>query len=462
MNQLATCRVSSFPPVGAGAWGRSPRWSAACPISKPFGRMTSHTSKGGIKAQQTFQIDHSLPDLSPKTLVDLHYSEARETWEKLSKIKRPDVPIRHSGPQGQVEPFTIIDDPSAWYAEQYQDPESYTYRFSSAEIAELESAIQYAESLSIPQEGNLLLIQNKVPTKEEFPLPTLGPVLERIREEVRVGRGFALLRGLPVDRWTRRQAVVAYWGIALYWGNVRSQNKKGHIIGHVKNINHDVLNPLTRVYATTLAQPFHIDGADIVGLMCLKTAREGGLSSWASSITAHNEMLRLGRRDLVECLALRDVWYVDRKGEVPEGAAEYFESPIFNYHDGYLSVSFSATYYELSQRHPQIPRLTDEQKEAIRVFTALVSSDLLRLDLFLEPGDLQLVYNHNLVHTRSAFTDFEDVDQRRHMVRLWVSPLEDRPLPDAYLPWDPDGKLRPGFRGGVHVSKSLTVPLEAE
>jgi alpha-ketoglutarate-dependent taurine dioxygenase len=72
-----------------------------------------------------------------------------------------------------------------------------------------------------------------------------------------------------------------------------------------------------------------------------------------------------------------------------------------------LSVAFSATYYELSQRHPEVPRLTEDQKEAIRVFSALVNSDRLRLDLSLEPGDIQLVYNHNMVHTRSAFTDHE-------------------------------------------------------
>eukprot|EP00884_Botryococcus_braunii_P012120 jgi/Botrbrau1/20909/Bobra.0135s0040.1 len=415
-----------------------------------------------MEVQQVVHFDKILPDLSPKALVDLHYLEARETWEKLKNQKLPEVPVRHSGPQGQVTPYTIIEDPSAWYAEQYQDPESYTYRLSSAQITELESAIQHAESLGIPQEGNLLLIQDKVPTKKEFPLPTLGPVLQGLREEVRVGRGFALLRGLPVDRWTRRQVVIAYWGMALYWGNVLSQNAKGHIVGHVKNIGHDVRNPKTRIYATTLAQPFHIDPADIVGLLCLKTAREGGLSSWASSITAHNEMLRLGRRDLVECLALRDVWYVDRKGEVPQGEKEFFECPILNYHEGFLSVAFYATYYELAQRHVEVPRLTETQKEALRVFSALVGSDRLRLDLSLQPGDLQLLCNHNLVHTRSAFTDYEDIDQKRHMLRLWVAPLEDRPLPNVYLPWSCSGRLTPGVRGGKSVGDALTVPLEAE
>lgn len=70
-------------------------------------------------------------------------------------------------------------------------------------------------------------------------------------------------------------------------------------------------------------------------------------------------------------------------------------------------MAYAATYYEVAQRHPEVPRLTEQQKEAMRVFNALLGSDKLRLDLELEPGDVQLIYNHNLVHTRSSYTDHE-------------------------------------------------------
>eukprot|EP00884_Botryococcus_braunii_P013847 jgi/Botrbrau1/22463/Bobra.0091s0065.1 len=402
------------------------------------------------------------PDLSTEGLVKAFHVEAEAKWKELEKDTKPDAPVKHSGPQGHVEPFTIIDDPAAWYAEQYKDPETYAFYFSDADIAEIEAAIEHAESLNIEQQGNLLLIQDKVPTQKEFPLPTLGPKLEAIIEEVRAGRGFALLRGLPVDRWTRRQVLIAYWGLALYWGNIVSQNAKGHIIGHVKNIATNPNDLNTRPYTTSQGQAPHVDGSDVVGLLCLKQAKEGGLSSWASSITAHNEILRRGRRDLAEVLAQRGVWFFDRKGEIPPGEEPYLEQPIFNYHEGYLSVAFISKIYELSQRHADLPRLTDKQREATAVFGALVNSDLLRLDLNLSPGDIQLVYNHNLVHTRSGFTDDEDVNNRRHLLRLWLSPRVDRPLPDVYKWSGPNSSVKPGFRGGIEVHTSLTVPLEAE
>lgn len=64
-------------------------------------------------------------------------------------------------------------------------------------------------------------------------------------------------------------------------------------------------------------------------LLCLHNAKEGGLSGWSSSISVHNEIVRR-RPDLARVLA--GPWYMDRKGEVPQGKLGYFELPVFNYH----------------------------------------------------------------------------------------------------------------------------------
>jgi hypothetical protein len=71
-------------------------------------------------------------------------------------------------------------------------------------------------------------------TQKDFPLPTLGPKLLAIRDELVSGRGFYLIKGLPVQKWTREEAILAYWGLGTYWGHAVSQNGKGHLIGHVK------------------------------------------------------------------------------------------------------------------------------------------------------------------------------------------------------------------------------------
>lgn len=51
---------------------------------------------------------------------------------------------------------------------------------------------------------------------------------------MRIKLTLSAYRGVPVQRYTRQQSVIAYWGMGLYWGRALSQNKKGHLLGHVK------------------------------------------------------------------------------------------------------------------------------------------------------------------------------------------------------------------------------------
>ncbi|KIZ05655.1 hypothetical protein MNEG_2302 [Monoraphidium neglectum] len=356
--------------------------------------------------------------------------------------------------QGSVEPFTLVEGPEAWYAKDYRGRSDWVTVLSPTHIAELDAAVQ-----GILRSGIDLRSQLHKVTREQFPLPTLGPVLDGVREEVRAGRGFALIRNFPVERYTRAEAIVGYWGLGLYWGKAVSNNKAGHMIGHIKDIGHDPNNPLTRLYATNAAQPYHNDSADIVSLLCLKAARSGGLSSFASSITVHNEILKR-RPDLARVFA--GDWYFDRKGEVPPGKKPFFAIPVFNYHEGYLSVNYSDNYYLLSQRHAEVPRLTKAHYEAMELFNQLARSDELRQDHMLQPGEIELLSNHTQLHTRAAFEDYDDVDQRRHLLRLWLAPAVDRPLPESYKEIY-GGSVEVGNRGGIHVEGTEEhISLEAE
>lgn len=95
------------------------------------------------------------------------------------------------------------------------------------------------------------------------------------------------------------------------------------------------------------------------------------------------------------------------------------------------------------------------------MFNAVAGSDDVRMDYYLQPGDIQLLNNTTQQHRRSSFVDYEDVDKRRHLLRLWVSPTDNRPLPEEYAElWN---NTVPGERGGINVEgQKLTVPLEAE
>lgn len=345
----------------------------------------------------------------------------------------------------------ILDSPAAWTAgEMTQHPERWTYNLSPEDITELKAATDAALASGKP----LHTI-----TKEEFHLPTLGPKLDAIRKEVSFGRGFAIIKTIPVKEWSRAETVAAYWGIGLHWGPTKSNNKKGHLIGHIKDIGHDPSKPETRLYATSAPQPYHNDATDLVALLCLHNAKEGGVSHFSSSISVHNAIVRT-RPDLAE--VLKGPWFFDRKGEIPPGKKPFFEIPVFNYHKGYLSINYSDNYYFLSQRHEEVPRLTPAHLEAIRVFNDLASSDELRMDYVLQPGDIQLLSNHTCLHSRSGFVDFDEPEKKRHLLRLWISPEDERPLPAVYEELY-GGTVEPGKRGGIICSDTvLHIPLEAE
>ncbi|WIA22176.1 hypothetical protein OEZ85_004510 [Tetradesmus obliquus] len=400
---------------------------------------------------------------------DISYDQAAGP---LPAITPPELPpqVRDSSQlkvtrQGSVEPYTLVEGPEAWYGRDYQhNIDQWAITLSETHIAELDAAIERVlANKTITQEGNYLHLINSV-TKEDFPLETLGPILKEVQQEVLRGRGFALLRGLPVERWSRQQTLIAYWGIGLHWGNLRRQNEKAHLIGHVKDVGVDSKhqNPTTRIYLTSVAQPWHVDGTDVVGLLCLKTAKAGGKSSLASSVTIHNELLK---RDAEIVKTLAGTWYMDRKNEVPEGKLPYYVLPVVHYHQGYLATSFNDTYYQLAAtpgRHPGVPPLTDAQVKALAAYREV--ADSVALDFWLQPGDLQLVHNHTQVHNRSAYEDYEDVDQRRHLLRLWIAPsAEDGafPLHDSFAElWH---STQPGNRGGIYIEGyTETIPLEAE
>jgi len=336
-----------------------------------------------------------------------------------------------------------------------KENEEWIYHLSEHDLAELEIATKAA--LQATSGGALL---HHLTSASDFPLPTLGPTLDKIRKDVSFGRGFALVKGIPVGRWSRKETVTAYYGIGLHWGNPKSNNKKGHLVGHIKDIGHDPDKPDTRLYATAAPQPYHNDAADLVALLCLHNAKEGGTSHWSSSISVHNAIVTSHRPCLGEVLA--GAWYFDRKGEIPAGKKPFFEIPVFNYHAGTLSINYSENYFILSQRHEEVPRLTEVHHEAMRVFSALAEDDEFRMDYMLQPGDIQLLSNHTCLHARDGFVDHEDPEKRRHLLRLWLAPEDERSLPEVYEDIL-GGSVEPGKRGGIVCEDTeLHVPLEAE
>jgi hypothetical protein len=332
----------------------------------------------------------------------------------------------------------LVTGPSAWTGGDMRGREAeWTYRLSATEAGEIEAATSAIRARGL----DLASIR-----RGDFPLPTLGPVLERLRAEVLDGRGFVLLRGMPVEDRPIEHSAAAYWGVGTWFGSARSQNAKGHLLGHVYDLGQGLsaTNPNLRSYATAEGQNYHIDRCDVVALLCLRRAKSGGQSAIVSSMTLHNVMAER-RPDLLE--RLYQPFPVDRRGEVPPGKEPFYDAPVFNQHAGLVSVLYSRLHLGSSQRFPDARRLTDADFEALAMLADLAADPDLRLDMSFMPGDIQFLHNHTILHARSAYEDWPDEHRKRHLLRLWLAPPEARALPPVFA--ECYGGLTPGDRGGI-------------
>jgi hypothetical protein len=248
-------------------------------------------------------------------------------------------------------------------------------------------------------------------------------------------------------------------GIGSHFGAPRSQNAKGHLLGHVKDLGLDVSDPRVRYYQTRRKLEYHTDSVDIVGLLCLKTAKAGGESFIASSMTVYNEILAR-RPDLLP--ALFEPFATDRRGEVPEGMQPWFDMPVFHWHAGRLSCIYVRQYIESArQLFPQARRLSRAQVEAMDLMDELLNDPRIHLSMAFAPGDMQFLHNHQVLHSRNDFENWPEPERHRHLLRLWLAPGTGRPLPEVFA--SRYGSVTPGERGGIVVRGTrFKVPLEAE
>jgi hypothetical protein len=358
-------------------------------------------------------------------------------------------PIETTQARRPGTPRRLVEGPSAWIGADMRRREAeWTHCLSAAEIAEIEAVTRdvRARGLDIADI-----------TRDDFPLPTLGKVLDRLRAELVDGRGFVRLRGMPVEDRPIAESATAYWGVGTWFGKARSQNAKGHLLGHVYDLGQGLsaTNPNLRSYATAERQNFHIDRCDLVALLCLKRAKSGGQSMLVSAMTLHNVMAER-RPDLLE--RLYRPFPVDRRGEVPEGKEPFYEAPVFNEYAGRVSILYSRLHIGSAQRFPEARRLTPEDLEALDMLQQLAGDPELRLDMTFLPGDLQILHNHTILHARTAYEDFPETERKRHLLRLWLSPPDARPLPPVFA--ECYGGVTIGDRGGIICKETrLHAPL---
>ncbi len=330
---------------------------------------------------------------------------------------------------------TPIADASTWYGPAMMQSDDWVIRLSATEIAELEEA-----AAAVLSRGLAPLAVSR----EDFALPTLGPKLAALVDELEDGRGFALLKGLPVDRYDEPTLHTLYWGIGTHLGQMISQNAKGELLARVEDTGADFAARNARGYRTNAGLHPHNDSADLVGLLCVRQAAEGGLSSFTSAMTIFNEILT-NRPDLLE--PLWQGFQYDVRGEGVSGDPNEVTQnkvPVFSYYAGRLSCRFNARAIRTGAEKQGAP-LAGKAEEAVAMVEQLAADPRLRLDMRLEPGDLQLLNNHATIHMRSAFRD--TAEHKRLLLRLWVNLRAGRPLADAFA-----NRYNTGARQGIAAS----------
>ena len=359
-------------------------------------------------------------------------------------------PTKHDGFANRREPANPgqpIVDPADWTGQEMLESDEWHYELNTQEIDELQAAVSPYDRDGV----DLMRL-----SRADFPLPTLDQNLAELRSELLFGRGFGLIRGLPVNAFGKRGSAIAFWAVGHYLGDtVLSQNKHGHVLGHVTDIGESRSNPTQRGPYSREEIPFHVDCSDVVGLLCLEVSKSGGESSLVSSVTVYNEMLAR-RPDLAEVLS--QPLYRDRRNEVPAGMAPWYRLAVFHFHQGYFSASIEPTYIGSAHRLDDVPEMTPKQKEAMRFAQSL--SEELRFDTGFDRGDMQFCNNHVIFHTRRAFEDFDDVNRKRHLLRIWLKTHDGRPLPPAF--YERHGTIETVDRpGGIVGEKTvLNAPIE--
>jgi hypothetical protein len=303
-----------------------------------------------------------------------------------------------------------------WTSSDVADPRVWTVTLDESDHRELDAALASAKSVS----DNLLAIG-----KEHFPLDRVARKLESIERELIDGRGFTRIAALDARRYGDDDLTMLYWGIGLHLGDPWPQNAKGHVMGDVTDQGKKLSDPTFRGNELgQVALDYHTDGADLIGLMCLRKARSGGLSCVANAVAIYNALVA-ARPDLAEIL-FQPLPY-DLRGEQAPGAKPFYTFPVFTAHKDRFFIRFIPAYIRASQRHEEAPRLTPLALEALDTVSAMARDPRFNVYMDLQPGEMQFINNYHVLHGRTSYED--GGGHKRHFKRLWLAThyLKDRP-----------------------------------
>ncbi|NQV98960.1 MAG: TauD/TfdA family dioxygenase [Rhodospirillales bacterium] len=328
--------------------------------------------------------------------------------------------------------------PAVWSADDLRRDRSWIFRFTAVEIAELEAAVK-----KIRGAGKALYGFGR----DDFPLPHLAERLAACAHDLETGRGVALWRGLNVDAYDEQSLKTLYWGIGVHLGVPISQNSKGQLIGHVRDGGGDYMSKNVRGYTTQARLAPHCDSSDLVALLCVHPSKSGGESLIASSAAIYNRLLD-AHPDYLEPLLVG--FHFDLRGEGATADPDEVtraKVPVFSWHEGWLSCRYNGKTIVDGQIKAGQP-LTGDVLKAVALVGELAMQDGFRYPMEFERGDIQVLNNHAVLHSRTAFEDWPEPERKRNLLRMWINQRAGiaRPLAPQFA-----DRMNTGPRGGVRV-----------
>lgn len=319
-----------------------------------------------------------------------------------------------------------ISSPAAWRGDALErEPSRFVHVLSTSERDEIDEAVRIARTTGKPLAGL---------GRTDFPLPSLARRVASWRDDVAFGLGVRVVRGVPLERWSATDCELFFWCLGLHLGRPGAQNRHGELLGHVRDAGVSYDDPTVRGYATAAHLSFHCDAADAVGLFCRRTAKSGGRSRFASSVTVYNELVR-ERPDLAR--RLFEPFALDTRGD---GGLDFFLISPCRYAGGVLRTFYHADYFRTAEQQPGAPKLSAAHREVLDAYDAIANRPGVHLDMDFAPGDVQLLSNHTVLHSRSSYVDHDEPDRKRHLLRLWLS------FDGGYRPRDVPSRVSEGVR----------------
>jgi len=317
-------------------------------------------------------------------------------------------------------PSPVLTD-AAWRGDRLMEGQEWVYELDEAQVAELEDL----GKRFLAADPDLRFVQ-----AEEYPLVACAEAVKSWRKDVDFGRGFVLVRGLRPEYYSDMLSSAIYYVLGLHMGDPIRQNEMGDLLDHVYATSDKMMDDPTALSSKVRDElVYHSDSSDIVALMCLRGAKEGGLSCLVSGAEIYNEILRR-RPDLAHLLFEPFNW--DWRRQDHNAPADTYTSPIVSVEEGVFSMYAGSLYILTAQEYPGVPQLTEDQIEVLRLFDEITYEPGMAIEMDFRPGDIQWLSNYAALHSRTEFADWPEPQRKRHLLRLWLSSKTDRPVVDGF------------------------------